>query len=53
MIDTRDMNLLSDEAFRADIRHRMDSLRAAGIAVEYDTLITVPIVSGKLKPIHN
>ena len=40
-------------AFRADIRHRMDSLRAAGIAVEYDTLITVPIVSGKLKPIHN
>ena len=40
-------------AFRADIRHRMDSLRKAGVAVEYDTLVTVPIVSGKLKPIHN
>ena len=40
-------------AFRADIRHRMDSLRTAGVVVEYDTLVTIPMVSGKMTPIHH
>lgn len=40
-------------AYRADIRHRMDSLRRAGITVDYDTLITNPIISGKLRLTHD
>ena len=41
------------QAFRADIKHRMDSLRQTGVAVDYDTLITKPIISGKLRTTHD
>lgn len=40
-------------AFRANIKHRMDSLHRAGVALDFDTLITNPMVSGKLRVTHN
>lgn len=36
-------------ALRIDIKHRMDSLRAAGVVLSYDTISAGPVVHGVLR----